>query len=165
MIQIPLRDTNRFLSKITKGDLVKIEVKDNESYNVLFKDISHHPVTRQVEHIEFQHIVADEPVNSVANVTLANREMNQNLIQQHIEEIPYNALPKDFIQDIVIDVRGMEAGTNITVGDLDAAKDEKIKILIPEDTVVLTVSEPVKVQIDDEEVDTETESESQEQES
>jgi hypothetical protein len=91
--------------------------------------------------------------------------MNQNLIQQHIEEIPYNALPKDFIQDIVIDVRGMEAGTNITVGDLDAAKDEKIKILIPEDTVVLTVSEPVKVQIDDEEVDTETESESQEQES
>ena len=158
MIQIPTRDVNRFLTKVSKGDILKIEVKDNEEYNVLFKEISHHPVTRQVEHVEFQHIVADEPVNSVVNVILANREMNQNVVQQHIEEIPYNALPKDFIEDIVIDVKGMEAGNTITVGDLDAAKNDKIRILIPEDTVVLTVSEPVRVVLEDEE-ETEAEAE------
>lgn len=158
MLQIPLADINRFLSKASKGNTLTIEVEDKK-YNVLFKEITRESVSQQVEQIEFQHLVADEAVNSVIKVVLANRDKNQNLTQQHIEEIPYNALPKHFIPEVVIDLDGMNAGTTIKIEDLDIAKNENIRITIPEDTVVLTVAELKKVIVESE---TESEPDSEE---
>lgn len=151
MIQVPLADTNHFLSRVTKGSPLTIEL-DEKKYNVLFKAIAHAPVSRQVEHIEFQHIVSDEAVNSVTKIILTNREKNQNLIQQHIDEIPYNALPRHFVQDIVIDLDGIIAGTTIKIEDLDIAKNEDIKLAVPEDTVILTVSALKKIAAEEEPV-------------
>lgn len=141
LIQIPLADVNRFLSKASKGITLTIEI-DDEKYNVLFKEITRESVSHQVEQIEFQHIVADEAVNSVMKVVLANRDKNQNLIQQLVEEIPYNALPRYFVPEVVIDLDGMKAGSSVKVGDLDVAKNENIKLTIPEDTLIVSVSEP-----------------------
>lgn len=140
MIQIPLTDVNCLLSKVSKGNRMTIEVED-EKYNVIFKNITHEPVRQQVEHIEFQHIVADEAVNSVVKVVLTNKEKSQSIIQQHIDEIPYKALPRNFVQEIVIDVDGMKAGTIVKIEDLDIAKNEDIKLAIPEDTIIVTVAE------------------------
>ncbi len=123
---------------------------DNEKYNALFKEITYEPVSRQVEHIEFQHIVADEAVNSVITVVLINREKNQNLIQQHVEEIPYHALPKYFVQEVVIDLEGMKAGTSVKIADLDIAKNENIRLTIPEDTTIVSVAELRKAVADEE---------------
>lgn len=141
LIQIPLADVSRFLSKASKGNTLTLEMND-EKYNVLFKEITREPVSHQVEQIEFQHIVADEAVNSVMKVVLANRDKNQNLVQQHIEEIPYNALPRHFVPEVVIDLDGMKAGSSVKVGDLDVAKNENVKLTIPEDTLIVTVAEP-----------------------
>ncbi len=143
-IQIPLTDVNRFLSKASKGNTLTIEIDDNK-YNVLFKEITHQPVSQQVEQLEFQHIVADETVNSVMKVILANREKNQNLVQQHLGEIPYNALPRHFIQEVTIDLDEIKVGDSVKVGDLDIAKNENIKITIPEDTMIVSVVELKRV--------------------
>ncbi|MEA4892293.1 MAG: 50S ribosomal protein L25 [Peptococcaceae bacterium] len=140
LIQIPLADVNRFLSTASKGSALTIEV-DNEKYNALCKEISRDPISRQVEQIEFQHIVADEAVNSVIKVVLANRDKNQNLIQQHLEEIPYHALPRYFVPEVIIDLEGMEAGSSVKVGDLEVAKNENVKLTIPEDTLIVSVAE------------------------
>ena len=158
LIQIPLADVSRFLSKASKGNTLTIEV-DGEKYNVLFKEIAYEAISQQVEHIEFQHIVADEAVNSVIKVVLANRESNQNLVQQHIEEIPYNALPKHFVQEIVIDLDGMKAGSSVKIKDLDIAQNENIRLAIPEDTVIVTVAELRRAVAED------TEGEEEEQDS
>lgn len=149
LIQIPLIDANRFLTTVSKGSTLTIDI-DEEKYNVLFKEVTRDPVSRQVEHIEFQHIVANETVNSVANVVLINREKNQNLIQQHIEEIPYNALPRNFVQKVVIDLDGMKAGSSIKLEDLDISKNEDIKIAIPEDTIILTIADKIRVSAEEE---------------
>lgn len=144
LIQIPLADANRLLSKVSRGNTLNIEMKD-KTYNVLLKEIDRAPVSQQVEHIDFQHLNANEAVNSVITVVLTNREKNQNLIQQHVDEIPYHALPKDFVQEVVIDLAGMEVGTSVKVGDLDIAKNENIRITIPEDTIIVSVSEMKRI--------------------
>lgn len=144
LIQIPLVEANRFISKSSKGTKLTIEIEE-EKYNVLFKDLTHQPVSQQVEQMEFQHIVADEAVNSVAKVVLENRDKNQHLIQLHIEEIPYNALPKDFVQEIVIDLDGMKVGSVVKVEDLEIAKNENIKLLIPEDIMILSITDNKRV--------------------
>ncbi|MEM1484371.1 50S ribosomal protein L25 [Oscillospiraceae bacterium PP1C4] len=140
LIQILLTDVNRLLRTVSKGSALTIGI-GNEKYNVLLKKISREPVSQQVEQIEFQHIVADEAVNSVMKVVLANKDKNQNLIHQHIEEIPYNALPKHFVQEVIIDLDGMKAGSFVKVDDLEIVKNENIKLLIPEDTLVVSVAE------------------------
>ena len=137
-IQIPLTDINRFLNQKSKGSTLTIDVGD-QNYNVLFKEISHQPATLQVEHLEFQHLVADEAINSVAQVVLINKDKNPNMIQQHIEEIPYNALPSHLVEKITIDLDGIEAGSSIKIEDFDIAKDENIKLLIQPDAMVLNV--------------------------
>ncbi|WMJ85211.1 50S ribosomal protein L25 [Oscillospiraceae bacterium MB24-C1] len=148
LIQIPQTNVNSFLGKVSKGSRLTVEV-DGKKYNTIFKNITREPIKQQIEQIEFQHIVADEAVNSVALVGLINRDKNQNMIQQHVEEIPYNALPKDFIQDIVIDLDGIKAGSIIKVEDLDIAKNGNIRITIPEDTIVLTVAERKRAAIEE----------------
>ncbi|MPN58221.1 hypothetical protein SDC9_205924 [bioreactor metagenome] len=45
------------------------------------------------------------------------------------------------MQEVVIDLDGMQAGNSVRVEDLDIAKNENIKITIPEDTVIVNVSE------------------------
>jgi large subunit ribosomal protein L25 len=149
LIKISLGDVNRFLSMVSKGSRLIIEV-DGDKYDVLFKEITYEAISQRVEHIEFQQLVADEAVNSVAKVVLKNKENNPNIIQQHIEEIPYNALPKDFVQEVIINLEGMEAGSTVKVADLDIVENENIRITIPKDTVILSINDPKKVALDDE---------------
>lgn len=148
MIQIPITDVNQLLSKLSTGNTLTVEV-DKEKYNALFKNITRDPVNQKIQQIEFQHIVSDEAVNSVIKIVLTNRDKNQNIIHQQVEEIPYNALPKDFIQEIVIDLDGIKAGTTIKIEDLDISKNENIRISMPEDTVILTVAEKKKMEADE----------------
>ena len=148
MIQIPIADANQLLSKLSTGSTLTVQV-DKEKYNALFKNITRDPVNQKIQQIEFQHIVSDEAVNNVIKVVLTNRDKNQNIIHQQVEEIPYNALPKAFIQAIVIDLDGIQAGTTIKIEDLDIAKNENIKISMPEDTVILTVAEKKKMEADE----------------
>ena len=114
LVQIPLADVNRLLRSVSKGNTLTTEV-DKEKYNVLFKEIARDPVSHKVEHIEFQHLVADEAVNSVIKVALMNREKNQNLIQQLVLEIPYVGLSKAFLQHVAIPVAGMQAAPSVKV--------------------------------------------------
>ena len=141
LLQVTKANATQFVNRMTKGSRLSIDAA-GETYDVLFKDISREPVSGDIEQIEFQLLVAGEPVNSVINVVLANRDLNKNIIQQVIEEIPYNALPKDFVQEISIDLDGLEAGTTITIGDLEVSKNEAIKIALPEDTVVVVIQQP-----------------------
>jgi large subunit ribosomal protein L25 len=85
----------------------------------------------------------------VVKVVLINRDKNQNIITQLIEEIPYNALPKNFVDEVVIDLDGIKAGSVIKIEDLDIFKNENIRLTIPEDTVVLTVAERKRAVIEE----------------
>ncbi|MDF3005935.1 MAG: ribosomal rRNA E-loop binding protein Ctc/L25/TL5 [Oscillospiraceae bacterium] len=80
---------------------------------------------------------------------MINRDKNQNIITQLIEEIPYNALPKNFVDEVVIDLDGIKAGSVIKIEDLDIFKNENIRLTIPEDTVVLTVAERKRAVIEE----------------
>lgn len=139
-IQIPLSDVSRFLNRKLKGSTLTIDVGDKK-YNVLYKNVSREAPSQQIEHLEFQHLVADEAINSVVQIVLLNKEKNPNMVQQHIEEIPYNALPAHLVEQVTIDLDGMEPGTSVKIEDLDIAKNENIKLLVPEDTLILNVVE------------------------
>ncbi|MGI6238145.1 MAG: 50S ribosomal protein L25 [Christensenellales bacterium] len=149
LIQVPQPDISRFLKANARGSVLTIDLGDKK-YNVLLKEISNDLLGGRVEHIDFQHLTADAAINTVVQVSLINREKNPNLVQLQLEEIPYNALPSDLAERIVIDVDGMEAGTLIRIADLDIAKDEKIRLLTDAETVVVSVMEKTRATAEDE---------------
>lgn len=148
-IQIPERDVRRLLRTNSKGSTLMIELGETK-YNVMLKEFDNNQIMNQIEHIEFQHLVADEAINTVTQVVLINRDKNANLIQQFVEEIPYNALPMHFVESVVIDLDGLEVGTTIKIEDLDIFKNEDIKLLMEADIAVLSIADNTKVRATEE---------------
>lgn len=143
MLEINKADVASFTSKISKGSTLTIDA-GGKSYDVMFKEISRNPVLHSdVLNIEFQSLIAGEAMNTVTKVVLQNTGKNKNIVTVHIDEIPYSAEAKDFVNEIVIDADGLEDGTTINLGDLDIAKNDKIKLGLPEDTLVVSVAAPV----------------------
>lgn len=142
LLQIEKADVNHFYSKLSKGNTLKINT-GKDSYDVLFKEIALEPISQNVEHIEFQNLVVGDTMNTVSKVIVQNKDNNKNNISLHTEEIPYSSEPKYFVSEVVIDVENLEAGTTITLGDLDISKNENLKLTLPDDTLILSVDEPV----------------------
>ena len=66
---------------------------DGKTYDVLIKEIDYDAMKNQVTEIDFQALVSNEKVHSVAEVVLLNHEkVLDGILQQKLEEI-YKALP------------------------------------------------------------------------
>ncbi|MEG0838742.1 MAG: 50S ribosomal protein L25 [Hydrogenoanaerobacterium sp.] len=143
LFQISLIEANRMLKTKAKGSTVMLNLGDKK-LSVLLKDVSYTPVSGMVETISFQKLMEDEIVHSTLRIVLLNKEKTTMMVQQLLEEIPYKALPADLIEKIEIDMDKIKEGSTIKIEDLPFAKNKKIEILIPLDTLVLNMVENFK---------------------
>jgi large subunit ribosomal protein L25 len=143
MIQLPLGEVSRFLKSGFTGRKIDLMIGDKK-YAALLKEASYKAVSGEVEHLNFQTLLAGEPVSSTIRIVLLNRDEVSGLVQQTLSEIPYRALPEHLIESVEIDLKGMEIGTNMLISDLDIAKNPNIKIQSPLDTLVFSITESRK---------------------
>ncbi|NLL38367.1 MAG: 50S ribosomal protein L25 [Clostridiales bacterium] len=148
-IQIKQNEAAQFLKSNSTGSTVQIAL-GRKKYFTLLKEISHNPLSNQIEHLSFQELVKGEPVSSAARIILLNREKVQDLINQTLFEIPYKTIPSKLVDRIEIDLEGMKAGDSVKVEDLDFAKDEEIELLIPADSMIFNIVEPRKAAVEEE---------------
>ena len=99
----------------------------------------------QFDEIDFQALVGDEIVRSVAEVQIHNHDkLREGILQQELTEISYSALPDDLIEKVVIDAAELNVGDTVTVEDLDIAKNPKIHLhTSPQSVVVIVTAAPV----------------------
>ena len=90
-------------------------------------------------------LVADEPVNAVAQIVLLNEESVSDIVRQTLFEIPIRALPANLIEEIRIDLTGMKAGTAMRVEDLDIAKNEDVELLTHMDVMVFHIIDKTSI--------------------
>ena len=140
----------RLLKKNNKGSQIMLEV-EGQSIDALIKDIEFNTLKGQVDEIDFQALVSNEKVHSVAEIVLINHEkVNTGVVQQMLHEISYKALPAALIDKVLVDVGDMKAGDSIKVGELDIAKNADIELMTDVETTVATVTE-VHNKVDSEE--------------
>ncbi len=140
-IKLEKSAVDRLLKLHRRGSQVMLDV-DGESMDVLLKEINFNPLKGQVDEIDFQALVKDEKVQSVAEVILENHDkVASGVLQLLLEEVPYRALPGDLVEKVMVDVGNLKVGDSIKVGDLDMAKNEKVDLLIDPETIIVTVSE------------------------
>ena len=138
-VKIARSEAEKVLKAHGKGSRLMLEL-DGKSYSVLVKEIQYNPMKGQYDEVDFQALVGDEMVRSVAEVQLHNHDkVQEGVLQLELKEISYSALPTDLIEKVVIDVGEMKIGDTVTVGDLEISKDPKIHLHTDPAAVVVTV--------------------------
>ena len=121
-----------------EGSKLKLDL-DGEIIPVQIKEKSVNTLNKEILHISFQALKADQKVNSVIHIILKNTEKITDSLERMLMEIPYASLPEDMIDTITIDVDGMDAGSIITVGDIPELKSEKIELQAGTEEIVLRI--------------------------
>ena len=133
-------ETQKFLKSNLKGSRINLNV-DGKDYDVLIKEISYDAMKGQINEIDFQALVQNEMVNSVAEILLLNHDkVQEGVLEQHLEEISYRALPASLVEKIEIDVGGMHVGDAIHVKDLAIAADKNVHLLTDPEEIVVSVA-------------------------
>ncbi len=138
-VKMNKKDVDRLLKTDHKGSQIELIV-DGQSYDVLIKDIDVNPLARQIDTIDFQALVSNEMVHSVAEVIIVNHDkVIEGVIQMELSEISYKALPAALVDHVDVDVNGLKVGDVIHVKDLSIASDKDIQIKNDPDAIVVAV--------------------------
>ena len=141
MLKLSKKDVEQLLKVDNKGSQVMLEV-DGKQYDALIKDIQYNAMARRVDEIDFQALVSNEKVHSVAEVVLLNHDkVTDGVVQLLLEEIAYKALPAALVEKIEVDVGDMHIGDSIKVKDLPIAQDKDVDLRTDLNATVVVVSE------------------------
>ena len=139
-IQLREQDAVKLRREKNEGSRLDLQV-EGEVIPVQIKDADTDPLTGKILHIDFEALKRGHKVNSVVHIVLKNAEKMLNLLDTQLMEIPYNALPRDMIDTVTVDLDGVTPGTVILVKDIPELMTGKLELLVEEDSVVVHVKE------------------------
>ena len=114
---------------------------EGTQYDALIKDVAYNPVAGRIDEIDFQALVSNEKVHSVAEIVLVNHDkLEAGVLQQHLEEISFRALPSALVDKIMVDVGDMKVGDVIKVKDLAIAQDKDVDLKTDLEAAVVSVA-------------------------
>ena len=149
-VKMVKRDVEKLLKTDHKGSQIMLDV-DGTAYDVLIKNVDYNPVAGQIDSIEFQALVSNEKVHSVAEIVLVNHDkLESGVLQQQLEEVSYKALPSALVDKVEIDVAKLRIGDTIKVKDLSLAQDKDVHLVTDPEATVVTVTESHIAIADDE---------------
>ena len=135
-VKIEKSAVEKLLKISNKGSQIMLDVDD-----VLIKEIQFNPLKGQVDEIDFQALVSNEKVHSVAEIVLVNHDkLEAGVLQQHLEEISFRALPSALVDKVMVDVGDMKVGDVIKVKDLAIAQDKDVDLKTDLEAAVVSVA-------------------------
>lgn len=99
-----------------------VEGDDRGKRLALLKDVQHHPLSREVLHIDFHEISADAPVTVTIPVESRGEavgvKVGGGLLEHVMQQIKVRGLVKDIPEVFTVDVTNLQAGETLHVGEL-----------------------------------------------
>ena len=140
-VKMNAADAERLLKTEHKGGQINLDI-EGQVYDVLIKEIDYNAMTRKIDEIDFQALVSNEKVHSVAEIHLVNLEkLSSGVPQQMLQEISFKALPAALVEKVEVDVGPLKIGDTIRVADLPIAKDKDVDLMTDLDATVVTITE------------------------
>ncbi len=122
-ILVNTKDLSTVYHKAGKHAPVELEV-DGKKFTTLIKEVTYKPATAKMYHTVFQAVKANEKVNAQIPIKLSEgipAEKASLLVVLGIDHVEVEALPKDLVDEIVIDANTLVgAGDKLTVADIKA---------------------------------------------
>lgn len=124
--------------------LVDLEIEGGRSTLALVQEIQHHPVTREILHLDLLAVKANEVVTAAIPVEPKGEakgvKSSGGVLEQLAHELEVEALPKDLPEIIHVDISELAIGDHITVADLKLP--EGVTATADGEMVVFLVSAP-----------------------
>lgn len=124
----------------------------SKKYMALIKDVDFEPRKHMVRHVVFNAIAADEKQQTEVPVHYAEGEIPAEkagyMVIRQLDAVEIEALPKDLIDELTIDVSGLtEIGDRVTVADIKVPAGVEI---LTEPEHPIAVVEETKAQMSEE---------------
>jgi large subunit ribosomal protein L25 len=122
-VQVANKDFSKVYAEAGESSLIYLEVEgEKESRPVLVRDVSHHPITGYILHVDFNQVSLKEKVVAPVSVNLvgespAEQEKLGILVQQ-LDEVELEALPTEMPESLEVSIENLKQ-----VGDAILVKD------------------------------------------
>jgi large subunit ribosomal protein L25 len=132
-----------FKSGGSENRIFQLKLADTgQSRHAMIKDMQVHPITRQVEHVDFMRIDMAKRIRVRVHVTLEGVaygvRTEGGLLDFVTREVEVECLPTSIPQEIKVDVSEVRVGQHLEVKDLTLP--EGVKVVEDDDRVILSVA-------------------------
>jgi len=144
-VEAPYIAFDKIFQETGESGLIDLEIDDKKPIKVLVHDIDYHPLTQQIQHIDFYQIKAGEKISveveiKFVGVAPAVKELG-GIFVPNLAKIEIECLPEDLVRELEVDISKLAAfGDSVRVSDI--AAPQKIKILNDPAEVIATIEEP-----------------------
>ena len=125
--------------------IFNIAVGDKKQ-NVLFKSVQYHPVTDEIIHIDLYGVRMDQAINIKVLIELIGDAIGVKdeggILNQPLNELEIQCLPGDIPDLIELDISELAMGNSLNASDIKL--DDKFSLVTPEDSVIVSVTQPMK---------------------
>jgi large subunit ribosomal protein L25 len=151
-IMLDLHDSSKVLNSLASSAIINIDVAGNR-YPVLVKEKQRDIIRGTLKHIDFLVISMEETLRLQVGLEFTGEAPaidEGGILVYGLEALEVEALPKDLPETIAVDISGLkEIGDAIFVRDV--AAPEGVKILAPEEEMVVQVNAPMAAPVEEEE--------------
>jgi large subunit ribosomal protein L25 len=135
---------NLILHSASENVLVDLSV-ENVKKLALVQDVQHHPLSREILHVDFHEVAPDEKVTIFVPVESTGEAVGVKAgggtLEHVLFKIKVRALPKDLPEVITVDVSSLEIGKSVHLGEIPPLPN--VEFLGDKKFVVFSVAAPV----------------------
>jgi len=143
-LEVVARDLTDLINHAHSENILVDLAVDKSKRLALVQEIQHHPLNRQVLHIDLHEVNENEQV--VVNVPVETTgeavgvKTGGGVLEHVLFKLKVRALPKDLPEQILIDVTSLEVGKSIHIGEITAPAG--VEILGSKNAPVVAVAMP-----------------------
>ncbi len=141
-IALDEREITKFVKAHGSGAKLTLDLDGTEEMAII-KNLQRDVIKGTILHIEFQHLSAGQAIKIALPVNFEGEDNfpKNTVLQKVAHELNIEALPKDLIDYITVDVSDMQVGDVLTVADLAAEKYSGIAFLDDPETTLASLME------------------------
>ncbi len=131
-----------------------VDLEGDFKDKALIKDIQWDTYGQEVLHVDFTRVSADERIQVELQIELRGVAPGTNdggVLEQLVHEVELECAASNIPEKLEININDLELNGAMTIADIEL-DDPSIKILLPEDTVVVQCNEP-QAEIDEEQIE------------
>ena len=153
-ISIPERSLRSALT--TSGGLnavLDVVVDDGKAHSSVLKEYQQHPVKGHIIHVDLQEVRLDQPIHATVPLHLHGEPagaLDGGVLTQVTNELNVEALPMEVPEHLEADVSALQIGESLRLSALQAPAGVTL-LDDPEETVLATVTAPIREEEPEEE--------------
>ncbi|WFB36086.1 50S ribosomal protein L25 [Kiritimatiellota bacterium B12222] len=124
--------------------MIELQLGDNDTRNVLIKEIQHHPMTARIVHVDFHEISLDRMIKVMVALEFDGTPKGVlsggGTMDVQTREIEVECKASDLVESFLVDVTDLGIGDSLNVGDVKLP--EGFVLLSDADISIATILKP-----------------------